>query len=138
LWAALEGGDDADFARLGDYLPVVDMVQAKATRDHALVHRAMGFTPGWEAFPPLVSAVVAEDARDGALDGLLRLSSRERRAGEIDAPEALFAAADELAAWVGKGSGSKKDRARAVTVLRRLNVWGWVPKAELSKADDAK
>jgi|GEM_PF-5769745 len=139
LWAAVAAdGDEADVARLADYLGAAGLAAATGTREHSLVFRTLGYTEGWDAFPVLVEAVLAGDARDAALDALLRLTSRARLATDVEAPDELFAAADSLAKWVGDGGGSKEERARAVSALRRLVAWGWIAKPDLINREDAK
>lgn len=139
LWAAaVADGDDADFARLADYLGPAGLAALAKSKEHSIVFQALGYTEGWDAFPVLAEAVVAGDARDAALDGLLRLTARPRLAVDVEAPDELFASADSLAAWVGDGGGSKAERDRAVSALRRLVAWGWIAKPALINREDAK
>jgi hypothetical protein len=139
LWAAaVADGDEADYARLADYLGPAGLAASVASKEHSIVFQALGYTEGWEAFPVLAEAVIAGDARDAALDGLLRLTARQRLAVDVEAPDELFASADSLAAWVGDGGGSKAERSRAVSALRRLVAWGWIAKPELINREDAK
>jgi hypothetical protein len=139
LWAAaVTDGDDADFARLADYLGPAGLAARAGSKDHTIVFQALGYTEGWDAFRVLAEAVIAGDAREAALDGLLRLTSRPRLALDVEAPDELFAAADSLATWVGDGGGSKEERSRAVSALRRLVAWGWIAKPDLINREDAK
>jgi hypothetical protein len=138
MWARAGDGGAEDLATLAVHEGAAGLVEA-AEQDPALratAIRAMAHARGWAQSPFLAKAAAAkdEDEARSALEALVDLGSRPRRAEDPEDAEELAEACEKLAALA---KDTTREKARRVLALRALRTMP-CPKLELPTDLDAK
>lgn len=137
-WANAEDGGVEDLATLAVHEGAAGLVEA-AEQDPALratAIRAMAYAHGWAQAPFLAKTAAGKDDDEAraALEALVALGSRPRRAEDPEDAEELADACAQLVALARDGSRGKDRRVPALRALRTMPC----PKAELPTDLDAR
>jgi hypothetical protein len=140
-WAEADGGDAEELMRLADLVGCTGLRERGADAAlRAVAIRAMAYCPDFGELPWL--ARIAADGSDAdavaALDSVIELAARPRRATDPEDAEELHAGCAGLLALARATDRPRERRVRAIRSLRMLSERGCVKRAEIPTDLDAK
>lgn len=136
MWTSAREGASEDLASLAAQEGPAGLVEAAAQSElRATALRAMGFARGFAQVPFLTAAVAepSEDDAQLALDALIEIASRPRRAEDVEDADELREGCEALATIARDATRPRVRRVGAIRVLRMLPC----PKQELPTELDA-
>jgi hypothetical protein len=141
-WAAARGGEPEELMRLAD-LVGCEGLRARAARREELVGtaaRAMEFCPDFSELPwlALVGASGADADARAALEAIVQLAARPRRATDPEDAEELHEGCASLLALARATDRQKERRVLAIRALRMLAERGCVARSEIPTDLDAR
>ena len=137
MWTSAREGTTEDLASLATHEGAAGLVEAAAEPAlRATAIRAMGYARGWAQLPFLAGAAGAPDDADArlALESLVELAARPRRAEDVEDEGELREGCDKLGALARDAARGRDRRIPAIKALRMMPC----PKQELPTDLDAR
>jgi hypothetical protein len=137
MWSAAREGQAEDLASLATHEGAAGLIEAAAEpalRPTAL--RAMGYARGWAQLPHLAAAAAGTDDDEAkiALESVVELAARPRRAEDVEDGAELHDGCESLGALARDTNGVRERRVIAIRALRMMPC----PKQDLPTELDAR